>query len=544
MKKISITKKDSVPRIVEKILESGENEIVLSVSPNSTIKESFSNFELIKREAKTAGKNVLIDSRDAEISEMAERAGMFGGQTPIKKAEGRLISDIVPMKRGAAEKEAEEEIREEKPSRHIKIETKKTSGSFWSKAEEESEEKKQFIAKIDELPPPESHEHKKKIHHPRRRKVLVYIAGIFVFGIAVCWAVGALWGKAGVSLSFKKIPWQYNGTVLISKTFSRVDVSKNYLPAEIFKQQKNTSRIFPASGTSDVSQKATARIVIYNAYNSSSQKLVATTRFAAPDGKIFRLDSSVVIPGASSKDGKIVPSSIEASITADKPGAEYNIGPLDKMTIPGFKGTPRYQGFYATMPQPASGGMMGQTKVPTEQDIASAKEKTTQGLKDTLQSGFLNSRPQGFNILDGASLVTITKLVPGKTANTDGNFSIFGEASFQALGFKDDDLNSLVSSLMHKDYPDMDFTNLKIDYKNVKTDFIAGQMTFSLVVDGIIEPKFSESELKSKIAGKSLNEARETLKGLSDLDNGKISLWPFWLTGLPKNTNRINIIWN
>jgi len=529
-----------VPHIVEKILESGENEITLSVSRNSILKGSFSDFELIKREAEAAGKKVMIDSRDAEISEMAERANMSAGRTPAKKVEGRLISDIVPVKRSAAEKE--EEGREEKPSRHIKIETKKPFGSFWSKAEEESEEKKQFAAEIGEPPPPESH--KKKVHHHRRRKFFIYIAGILVFGIAICWATGVFWGRAEISLNFKKVPWKYQGIVIASKTFLQVDVSKNYLPAEIFKQQKNTSRIFPVSGTSDVSQKASARIIIYNVYNSSNQRLVATTRFAAPDGKIFRLDSSVTVPGASSKDGKIIPSSIVASITADKPGAEYNIGPLDKMTIPGFKGTPRYQGFYATMPQPASGGAVGQTKIPTDQDIISAKEKTSQGLTDTLQSGFLNSRPRGFNILDGASVVTITKLVPGKTANADGNFSIFGEASFRAVGFRDEDLKLLISSLMQKDYPDMNFTDLKIDYKNIKTDFTAGQMTFLLVVDGVIEPKFSKNELKSKIAGKSLDEARRTLLGLPDLASAKISLWPFWLTGLPKNTGRINIIWN
>jgi len=58
MKKISITRKDLVPRIVEKILESEDNEIVLLIPRDSEIKKSLYNFELIRREAEVAGKTM------------------------------------------------------------------------------------------------------------------------------------------------------------------------------------------------------------------------------------------------------------------------------------------------------------------------------------------------------------------------------------------------------------------------------------------------------------------------------------------------------
>ena len=91
MKKISINKKDLVPRIVEKILESEDDEIILSVPRDSEIKESLSNFELIKREAEVAGKTVSISSLDAEIIELADKAGIATGSRPKKNAGSHLV---------------------------------------------------------------------------------------------------------------------------------------------------------------------------------------------------------------------------------------------------------------------------------------------------------------------------------------------------------------------------------------------------------------------------------------------------------------------
>ncbi|MEK7546915.1 MAG: hypothetical protein AAB536_01915 [Patescibacteria group bacterium] len=543
MKKILISKKDSVPKVVEKILESAEKEIILVISPNSELKESLSNFELIKREAEAAGKEIHIDSSDEEVVEMAEKADI---QTELsangKDRNSRMMSDIVSLNHAKKEKPGTEQHPSE-PARKLKVEENKSGESFWTKAKEESLAKKQFAEKIGEPPPQEKH---KKREHPRFRwRAVAYpVLAVLIFVAGTGWAVGAFWGKAEVSISFKKTPWQYNGTITASKTFLEIDAARGYLPAEVFRQQKNATRLFPGSGTAQVSQKSTANILIYNAYGSSKQMLVASTRFAAPDGKIFRLDSQVVVPGAGIKDGKIIPSSIEASVTADKAGTDYNVGPFDKMTIPGFKGTPRYEGFYGVMAKPATGGFVGQRRVATDQDIASAKDKTSQGLKDALQGGLLNNRPENFNILDGASSVNITKLNVNKSTDDNGNFSVFGEASFQAIGFKNDGIKSLVESLMLKDYPNMTFTDLKLDYKNVKSDFAAGQLTFSVAANGVLGPKFSGDDLKSKIAGKRLDEARTAVIGLPDVSSARISLWPFWMTKLPKNPDKINVIWN
>ncbi len=551
MEKISVNKKDSVPRIVEKILESGEESIVLVIPYDAEFDKKLSNFELIRREAEAAGKSISVVSEDEETEDLARRAGIMITESRTRRKKGEpVVSDIIPVGRGERRKaEVVPSLRKGEDEEEIKTEESKTS--FWDKVEEESGSRKKFGAEIMEQIPKLKYERREEKKIGRRfyfRSRIVKIAVLTVVGFALVagsfLVFGKFFDKAEVSLTFKKSQWQNSVSVTASKTFSKIDGVKGYLPAEVFKQQKNEVRLFPASGVSEVSEKATANIVIYNSYSSSKQTLVAATRFSTPDGKIFRLDSQVVVPGAVVKDGKITPSSIEASLTADKAGAEYNAGPFEKLTIPSFKGTPRYDGFYASMSKAASGGFVGTKKVPTDADISSAKEKAGENLKNYFATVFLKDIPQGFRILEGASSFNLTKISVNKTTDEGGNFSVFSEASFQAIGFKDDDMKSLLNSLASKDYPDMDLNDLKIDYSKIKVDFSAGQITFSASSSGILNPRFSENDFKSKIAGKSLNESQSIISPLPYLESAKVSLWPFWVSGLPENVNKIKVTWN
>ena len=60
---------------------------------------------------------------------------------------------------------------------------------------------------------------------------------------------------------------------------------KTSFPRRFFPFQKIFTQLFPASGEQNVSLKAQGTITIYNAYSSSPQSLVATTRFVTPAGE-------------------------------------------------------------------------------------------------------------------------------------------------------------------------------------------------------------------------------------------------------------------
>ena len=128
---------------------------------------------------------------------------------------------------------------------------------------------------------------------------------------------------------------------------------------------------------------------------------MVNTRFESPDGQLFRLTEGVKVAGAKIVDGKIVPSTTEATVVADKAGPEYNIGPVEKFTIPGLKGSPKYNAFYGKSTAAMTGGFIGEITYPTPEDIKKTKEEVAKQLEDSLRVLTAAQIPEDFKMIDG-----------------------------------------------------------------------------------------------------------------------------------------------
>lgn len=510
--------------VIEKILTEPETELTLVIPKNSLLKDSAANFQLIAREAAAAQKRISIESVDEEILKFSETAHILSSHPLFRGGPDRPVSDIIPLSQQPAKSNGAK-----KTGRKIEAETiSEPAFVFEPTTEEESEE----IFEEKEIK-------KKRLFLFRPAfGILIFIIGLLAGG---AWLWSTVFGRAEILLNFKKIPWQYEGTFVASKAATGINIEKRLLAAEVFSDWKNITQFFPASGKAEVSQKATGRITVYNAYSSAAQPLVATTRFVTPEGLIFRLDSGIVVPGAEIKNGKIVPASIEANVTADKPGQAYNISATPKLTIPGFIGSPKYEGFYGALKEGAKGGFIGEKAVPTEADIANAKEKTAELLKASLRAGFLSRQPENFKIL-GEPEITISRLNVNKNTDQNGNFNVLGEARLRVIGFKDSDLQMLIQKIATAEHTGMVLKEIDLKYGEIKADFDRGEVSFQLSVRGVLGPVFSVEEFKAEIAGRSIPETKVLIGKLSELSEAKVSLRPFWAGRLPRNPKRINVV--
>lgn len=150
------------------------------------------------------------------------------------------------------------------------------------------------------------------------------------------------------------------------------------LSFEVMKISQINEQDIPATEEKEVNQKASGKIVIYNNYSTVSQRLINNTRFEANNGKIYRINSSVIIPGLKKIDGKTIPGSIEAIVYADQAGEDYNLKLADltgDFKIPGFKGDQRYLGFYARLKEDIQGGFVGKKWI-----IAESVRKEAEGI--------------------------------------------------------------------------------------------------------------------------------------------------------------------
>jgi hypothetical protein len=525
MKRISINKDESVAEVIEKILAEPESELTLVIPKNSLLKDSAANFHLITREAAAVQKSITIESVDEEILKFSETAHIGSSHPLFRGGPDRPVSDIIPLSQRAVKPKGAKETALEKEADAVP----EPAFIFEPEAETETESEISREKKIK----------KRRLFLLRPAFwISVFIAGLLAGG---AWLWSTVFSRAEITINFKKIPWQYDSVFVASKAATRTNIEKRILPAEVFSDQKNLTQFFPASGKAEVSQKATGKITIYNAYSSAAQPLVATTRFVTPEGLIFRLDSGIVVPGAEIKNGKVVPASIEANVTADKPGPAYNISSTPKLTIPGFKGSPKYDGFYGALKDGAKGGFIGEKAVPTEADLTKAKEKTAEILKSSLQAGFLSRQPENFKIL-GEPEITITRLNVNKNTDQNGNFSVLGEARFRAIGFKDSDLQALLQNIATVDHEGMILKEVDLKYGPPKSDFDRGEVSFRLVVRGTLVPAFSAEDFKTKITGRSIQETRTLIGTLPDLSDAKVSLWPRWQRRLPGDLKRISVV--
>lgn len=560
MQKINIGPSDSTAKVAEEIISSVAEEIVLRIPKFSRLREAADNFELLKREAEAAGKKIFIESVDDDVLEMAEKSGIEG-QNPVLKFGGgkRRLSDITPSvystrpadrppKEAKEEKEPEEERekdREEQPAiLHLRVEKKEqpSVSEVFSAGEKQQFKREEKIPIRVKEAAPETIPAKRRLPEILGKKNFFYFAGAAVILLA---AIGylalAVLPRAGVSVALKKAGWSYDGIVTVDKNAAVADLSEMKIPGEVFVLSKNTQMSFPASLKKSGEQKARGKIRIFNAYGPASQTLVATTRFETPDGKIFRIDEKTVVPAAKTANGKIVPSSVEAAITADKPGTEYNVGPVEKLTIPGFKGTPKYDGFYGAMEEPASGGFAGETAVPSEQDLSDAKSKIAQVLQDSLNAELIGQAPEGFKTVDGASVFKIIKenVVIG---NGQGeNFSVFAEGESATIVFSEQTLQDLLVSKGREESGDgfLNPKNIELSYTPASADFSAGTMSLPVKFGVSLESGLDQEALKTIIAGKNKSE----LEGLSfpGIEKITVSFWPFWVRTIPADVSRIKV---
>src|SRR3989344_9506234 len=145
-------------------------------------------------------------------------------------------------------------------------------------------------------------------------------------------ALSFLFTKAEVTVNPK-----IEDLILNENLSATKDASSDNLPFEVVIIPGQEERIVAGGELKDVSLSAKGTAIIYTSYSSATQRLDINTRLEGSNGKIYKTEKTVVVPGMKGA----VPGSIEVGIYGAETGEEYNSGPLD-FKIFGFKGTPKY----------------------------------------------------------------------------------------------------------------------------------------------------------------------------------------------------------
>jgi len=373
----------------------------------------------------------------------------------------------------------------------------------------------------------------RKLKLPKKVYLAIIVGIVIIAGIVMSFN----FGRATVSIYPLKENKKFDLKITASSVISTVDLIKNHIPGQLLSASAESNGEFPTSGQKDVIQKASGKITVYNK-SAGSQRLVATTRFESPDGLIFRIPQTIIIPAATKNGTEIIPGSTETVVNADRAGADYNIGPA-RFTVPGFKSTPHFDEFYAISTKPMAGGIIGPSKIVTEEDYTKAVES----IKKSIQDKILNSlRKQSGNlkIMDDIAISFDAPIANAEVGDASPNLTISIKGKALTVGFREENVAQLAQNYVKSNYnSEILEGSLQINYNSPILDGTSKSLSFTIAANVVTIPSLDLEKIKTDILGMNENAIRSYFKNGKNIISVKISMFPIWIKSVPKNSAKV-----
>lgn len=381
-----------------------------------------------------------------------------------------------------------------------------TSQNSYHKDVEENKTIRETQHQFDEYP------HIKNELNPKERRPGRIL---FVFVLVILISLGAFF-------HFQKSATVYittNTETLTSKD-TELDIPVSEIKT-LFVTASTTISIKTSTGT-PILTKAKGTVTIYNA-NSVEQLLVAGTRLETPNGKIYRLDARITVP---KMKNVTTPGSIQALVTADNHGAEYNITQSD-FTFPGLIGSPRYKTVYARTKNGFIGGSETSQKIIDEKDKDQKIETFVKEKSISLETELDLKKNASTIILREPFTTTVFE----KLSDTQGlvtvttSLYVLDMQKFATILAKNQKQN-IETKMEFVENP----TNMVIKYESIDKEEIHVQVNGSVLV----RPFIDIENIKNILAGTSMKQFRENIKDIAGVQEILFTSKPFWVSTFPQ----------
>jgi hypothetical protein len=326
-------------------------------------------------------------------------------------------------------------------------------------------------------------------------------------------------------------------------------VSSKEIPVRLIEKEMNVTVSMETSGDSSGNgEKAKGMITISNDFSSESQPLVATTRFEAADGKIFRLVRGVTVPGISETGGKKEAGVIEAEVAADESGESYNINP-STFTIPGLKGTPKYAKFSAKSKERMFGGLSqseAKNRAVSSADIIRAKAESEQKFRTDFESAIRSEISENERMFSSSVIVMMVGTATHPQVDVAASsFEYVSKWTGKIFVFSEDDLRKKVVGILRERSgvsEGVEVRDISFEYGEATADYEKGLLYIRVRVTTFFVPTIDTAALLDDFLGKGSGEIREALVKYPEIKKIEINLRPkFFSFSVPKNPSRVTI---
>lgn len=384
-----------------------------------------------------------------------------------------------------------------------------------------------------------------------RKKLIFGIGGgILLVGFLI-WAI-AIAPRATVVITARTTESSANAKVTFSPTLS-TDMAANTLKSTAMQSKKDVSVEFEATENKEVGEKAKGSITVRNCDYSTGFSLPAGTQFTA--GSItFVSTAAVSVPGYSapsstlcslsgSSSGKATVA-VEASAIGDSfnvSARTYTVGTIPSGSKVDASGTDM------------AGGSKRQVKVVSSTDIQNAVDQLTKQNTDEIKKQLSDQFDKSYTVLDQTFKIDqgSPQSVPAKgqevTSGTKAKLTT--SVTYSLTGITKADIGKFLDGYFEnqlKDISDQRTYSNGADQATLTniTGVADGGFTANLVATAKIGPKIDDKAIKDTAKGKRYGDVQSAIEAIQGVDNVDVKFWPFWVTGVPNDTNRIKVEFN
>jgi hypothetical protein len=424
-----------------------------------------------------------------------------------------------------------------RPKRHAVQKTRTINNESTNEQESTPGGSQQRKRPLDNLPNIVIEDGTKK---DRNRMLMAITFFIVVVGAAAL--LSSLFGKTELTIypEFRDPNINAEFTVFPTPT----DGSLSY---EIMTLEETKESQVQATGKIDIEEQATGIIEI-SKNTAGAERLIKNTRFRSPDGLVYRIQESVVVPGAINGNA----GTIQAEVFADDIGEEYNLAAGTPFDIPGFEEggfMDLFRSISASNPSAMTGGFAGPQFQIDDGELNTARQAIQIELRNSLLEKIDANKPAGMIAFAGAVAITYSQL-PAIEYGQD-LVTIREQAVLQIPLFKADEFGSFIAREAVATYEGGpvrvdDPTTITFRYSSATTSNSvianATSLTFNITGKPRLIWEYDADKLTTDLAGLPKTAISNAITAYPGIERARVQVTPFWKRTFPENKDEIEII--
>lgn len=382
----------------------------------------------------------------------------------------------------------------------------------------------------------EFEEKKRKPRKSNMKKYLILIGSIIT--LVLFFAIFSSLNSATVTIKPKIESSAFNEEIVIEDLSTRKN--NESLGYRVIELAKESEKVVEAQSEELVQEKAFGEITIFNEYSENNQTLIENTRFESEDGKIYRIQESISVPGYTESGGEIIPGQITVTVYADEEGEEYNLE-SGNFTIPGFEGQEPYDFFYAETETSISGGFDGVRKIVSDEDIEIATTELQEDVRDKLLQELNDQVTEEFYIHQNEDSFSFDNIEQEQMEDSD-NVRLKLKGRVSAKIFNKVDISNKIADNIFANYFSNENTLIE-NFEDVEFSISEGDTSETLEVSGDSDFiwQVDKDKLKEDLAGTEQRLLSTLMQDYTEIQTAEAVISPFWVSNFPEEKKKIKI---